>query len=544
MPGAQIPPSHYASFLKTLQDQSHDLSLWAAVPSFATLFDVGILPGMVKKAVERVHRKANAMGMPTDTTFIMGGHSVGAVATQEYVMGASLETRFIPRATFFLGASLLRKYNGTRHDPINKYPTPWMTLAGELDGLQRPTRVAQGYYHAVLNRKMSDEPEVDTPVVIVKGMNHMQYASDGKMPFLPKKLEIRPEITDKVAHVETATRLAAFFQYHLLDTLSTTREEARSVLTKSIQETGEFLQPILDALYQEANVYLKKPCNSDNPSPHCPYYPFWPPQPENTPPRASSDTDCWCETPWSHVAVRKMVDADEWVEVVSSDSIHDVRDTKPFHHAHIWNNCSAQIMGSTQSSAFKVQLNEGAAKRDMCKFNVTTVSESVYDRFDSLDTGFTHATAAEIRLKMKSRQLYRRNTVDPFAPYEVDNMNVCKEINELAYKWALEHASPHARARFLQYGTEMRFIEDYHFPIAIGPLWINTKLRMKERQDAASGETVLEVQSISMKTDLDSWINKLHPDSGGQHYCKLLSPARAMEWIYTDGLRQKLGYKK
>ena len=23
----------------------------------------------------------------------------------------------------------------------------------------------------------------------------------------------------------------------------------------------------------------------------------------------------------------------------------------------------------------------------------------------------------------------------------------------------------------------------------------------------------------------------------GNHYCKILSPARAMEWIYTDGLR-------
>ena len=25
--------------------------------------------------------------------------------------------------------------------------------------------------------------------------------------------------------------------------------------------------------------------------------------------------------------------------------------------------------------------------------------------------------------------------------------------------------------------------------------------------------------------------------AGGFHYCKLLSPARAMEWLYTDGLR-------
>ena len=30
--------------------------------------------------------------------------------------------------------------------------------------------------------------------------------------------------------------------------------------------------------------------------------------------------------------------------------------------------------------------------------------------------------------------------------------------------------------------------------------------------------------------------------SKGFHYCKLLSPARAMEYIYIDGLRAKLSY--
>lgn len=38
-----------------------------------------------------------------------------------------------------------------------------------------------------------------------------------------------------------------------------------------------------------------------------------------------------------------------------------------------------------------------------------------------------------------------------------------------------------------------------------------------------------------MVTDVTAHI---YPDSAGFHYCKLLSPARIMEWIYVDGLRR------
>jgi hypothetical protein len=43
------------------------------------------------------------------------------------------------------------------------------------------------------------------------------------------------------------------------------------------------------------------------------------------------------------------------------------------------------------------------------------------------------------------------------------------------------------------------------------------------------------VQSPAMVTDVSAHI---YPDSAGFHYCKLLSPARIMEWIYVDGLRR------
>lgn len=54
--------------------------------------------------------------------------------------------------------------------------------------------------------------------------------------------------------------------------------------------------------------------------------------------------------------------------------------------------------------------------------------------------------------------------------------------------------------------------------------------------DAANRSTVV-VQSpyFAIKNQKDGNVSYLHPV--GYHYCKLLSPARAMEWIYVDGLR-------
>lgn len=52
--------------------------------------------------------------------------------------------------------------------------------------------------------------------------------------------------------------------------------------------------------------------------------------------------------------------------------------------------------------------------------------------------------------------------------------------------------------------------------------------------------------AVSQRTEQDYWqkhfpFPRPHavPDPGCYHYCKLLSPARAVEWILVDGLRRK-----
>jgi hypothetical protein len=42
--------------------------------------------------------------------------------------------------------------------------------------------------------------------------------------------------------------------------------------------TDQILQPLLTALKLEGSYHLQKPCDSDHPAPHCPFYPTWPEQ--------------------------------------------------------------------------------------------------------------------------------------------------------------------------------------------------------------------------------------------------------------------------
>jgi hypothetical protein len=64
-----------------------------------------------------------------------------------------------------------------------------------------------------------------------------------------------------------------------------------------------------------------------------------------------------------------------------------------------------------------------------------------------------------------------------------------------------------------------------------GPCWIWHELEFNESED---GNTV-QVNSPQFGTAVDYPMQKV----AGFHYCKVLSPARVIEWMYVDGLRAK-----
>jgi len=72
-------------------------------------------------------------------------------------------------------------------------------------------------------------------------------------------------------------------------------------------------------------------------------------------------------------------------------------------------------------------------------------------------------------------------------------------------------------------------------PYNEGPLWIWTYMDYKKDLEA----NTYTVRSAMMRTPSDYFIGA----AAGFHYCKVLSPFRALEWMMVDGLLDHNGIK-
>merc|ERR1711998_501381 len=109
--------------------------------------------------------------------------------------------------------------------------------------------------------------------------------------------------------------------------------------------------------------------------------------------------------------------------------------------------------------------------------------------------------------------------------------------NQKAYEWALSQADSATLSRYKAHGQPYTFGPD--IAKSGGPLFLDAGITYKDNGDAG-----VEISSPMQKTDIDYWQEHFHvprpsfiPDPGCFHYCKLLSPARVLEWVYVDSLR-------
>ena len=378
-----------------------------------------------------------------------------------------------------MGSFLLSKYRNTN------YPVPTMTLGGEMDGLCRVTRIMEEYYFRILHAADPDTALRNFPVLVIQGLSHIQFAS-GDPPTLVKARDLKPEISLDDAHEILAGFISAFLKVQMGDKIG------MMPLVDASHATSVFLQPIITAYELEGFYSFKPPCNSNPPSSHC-----------------------TTGSKWSERA-QQIMGGLTTAKLNDTDAFHPVWQINPVHLPHVNSKC--------------------ASPNASCVLLTNTVTQNVYEQLDSLDTGFVATSAYEMRVKLKSRQ-----AIMDAAGYKNVNFNtsdggsICRTINEASYEWAQGNVAQATLARFKKYGVQIVPGDDLG-PYNEGPLWIWKSLAYSDGKDS-TGRQTLEVKSVMMRTPIDYTIKA----AAGMHYCKLLSPARATEWMYVDGLRKYYG---
>merc|ERR1719387_1033724 len=380
---------------------------------------------------------------------------------------------------------------------------PVLVLAGDLDGVLRFSSFAAAQHKfASAKRRFA----------VIQGASHHSFASGDK----PLPLDLRPDIE----HVKAHNAIAAIVHDFVFP-----EEKENSLLNKAEDLSLKLAAPIIAALKLEGSGALGTDiCNSDfptNPTCNYPKYPDFalPPGPAPAPSPLPS-SDCICGSKWvTDYAFPEVSGAsDKGFAVDTADAFHDVSDVHPFHLPHNWNKCS---------------------NPQGCTLNVTTLT-MLWNESGSLfpNASSPPLSALELRTKMKSRKTLWEAAGLGKQSGDVDkkNLTLCKRANQAAWDWALDNADADVKARFEKSGEPFVMVDDIEAPIGLsGPEWIKKTLVYTRNAQSKS----IEVQSWMFVVPESPIKSKYLPT--GMHYCKLLSPARCMEWIYTDGLRRGLG---
>jgi hypothetical protein len=384
---------------------------------------------------------------------------------------------------------------------INNDQVPVLVVGAELDGVTRFSQFATTRHrHASTNHHF----------VVVKGAAHHSFTP----PAVNTRniLDLQAEVSDEFTRAQTTILIEQWLNN------STEFNVAK-------RDAYLLAAPIIKALELEGSSHTGKDiCNSDYPTNNKCNYPKYPdfslpPGPAPAPSPLPS-ADCICGSKWvTDYAFPSVAGAsDKGFTVHAADAFHDVSDTHPFHLPHNWNTCTSP---------------------SGCNLNVTTLTMSV----NGSGTLFPNASAApplsalELRTKMKSRKIIWEAAGLGKQSGDVDkkNMTLCKRANQMAWDWALTNADSDVRARFEKAGEPFVMVDDVEAPIGLtGPTWIK-----KELKYTRTAKNTIEIQSWTFVVPESPIKSKYLPT--GMHYCKLLSPARCMEWIYTDGLRHNMG---
>ena len=292
--------------------------------------------------------------------------------------------------------------------------SPILTVAAELDGLTRISRIAESFYHEILSKEDQNNIRATQPFAVIEGMNHMQFAA-GHKPILVRKRDLKAEISNKDAHKKVALHIANFIESRI----SPTAKNKKS-LTKTTNKAESLLKPMIKSMELEGSYHLKKPCAHSS---------------------LTKGEDCWLGSPWALMAQHWFVGSAS-SKINATNEFHEVWRIFPFFHPEIDTNC--QTADKT------------------CKLKLKSIAQATYELISKFDSGFNSNSASEIRIKFKSRQAILRalGEEDPLFE-ETDSGSWCQKLNQKAIDWAEANASNKALSRYKKTGIIMKVGEDF-----------------------------------------------------------------------------------
>lgn len=459
-----------------------------------------------------------------------------------------------PAGMVLMGAFLVRDFKSEAVPEVGpgqyKFSTcPVLTIGGELDGLCRITRIAESYHTQI---DLSTDPVAakhSLPVTIIPGMTHMQFSS-GTPPKLVEQRDLLPEITYDEAYAAVASDVTSFAQGLL--------QSDWSALDQRLVATAAATLPIVQALQLEGYHQFKPPC-------YCEAVDEYGGLEYGT---CEEMPGCQADAPWTVTAQQIMTGTTEGVQVVGRNSQHIVTEEDPSCHLPHVHDGTDRTTG-TVTRATTPSENPGhndtaplCTDSSSCTLNVTTVTQLVYatgSEFDiwrlnigndNIDTGYFPISATEMKAKMKSRQATYQAANDDIAGHDDSTLAAldgadagrCAEINQAALDIALGMVAASTKTRYLQHGQQMVIDPEDQSVCAAGPCWIWARLdysgRWNTDQVSVKSPSFEYKNSNAFPCGEDGVEGKLLPCPAGMHYCKLLSPARAVEWMYVDSLRR------
>jgi|GEM_PF-3254001 len=493
--GEGIPIERYIPVAKAIQAAASDLEIWVGIPQF---IGDSPIPRETGLALDQAIREMEREGMPPNNNLFFIAHSVGGIAIQKYLKSFPDHAKGQILMGSFLGKWYLSNLND-QGETIIQYPVPTLTIAGTLDGLARITRIAVAYWYQQINT--SDSTDKDNfPVIAIDGANHMQFAS-GEATSYVADFDLKAKIEEDEVHKQVSNIIYNFICTKLPNTHF---ESSLKLLRNKRQKTQQLLQPLLDSFLLEGYNGFKPACYNR--------------AEDNT----RTDPKCTPYSPWIQNSANSIMAGSDSSPVKFNlnviDSFHRSYTVDLFHQPHVH---IPQIRNSCNGI-------------EPCTLTISSVTQALYNWLDVFDTGFFPVSAFSLRTKLNSRQnIWKYAGVSNPNYEETDGPSRGAEINQYVYKWALEHAGDEVRSYFGKFGVPMNMGDDVVPLFAAGPLWIWNY--PKYNYQSLKNEQFYQVRSTVMKTPIDYLI----PSARGFHYCQLLSPAAAMEWVYIDGLRLK-----